>query len=104
MKKPNLLKQFFAREESTQAIALATVQDHRLFSYAMSFAKYHPDMMIVFAADGEIIYVNQEALYQLLHYRPSHAEDFKRILTVPDYKRLKEHSTKHCGGNRSKLI
>ncbi|MEK4170682.1 EAL domain-containing protein [Lysinibacillus sp. FSL L8-0312] len=103
MKKPNLLKHFFAREESTQAIALATVQDHRLFSYAMSFAKYHPDMMIVFAADGEIIYVNQEALYQLLHYRPSHAEDFKRILTVPDYKRLKRAFNQTLRGKSVKI-
>ena len=61
-------------------------------------------MMIVFAADGEIIYVNQEALYELLQYRPSHAEDFKKILTDVDYKRLKERSIEHYEESRSRLI
>ncbi|WP_249662432.1 hypothetical protein, partial [Lysinibacillus fusiformis] len=64
---------------------------------------YHPDMEIVFAADGEIIYVKQEALYQLLHYRPSHAEDFKRILTVPDYKRLKRAFNQTLRGKSVKI-
>lgn len=103
MKKPNLLKQFFTKEERPHTVALATAQDHRLFSYAMSFAKYHPDMMIVFSADGEIIYVNQEALYELLQYRPSHAEDFKKILTDVDYKRLKRAFNRTLRGKSVKI-
>ncbi len=103
MKKPNLLKQFFAKEERPHTIALATAQDHRLFSYAMSFAKYHPDMMIVFSADGEIIYVNQEALFELLQYRPSHAKDFKKILTEADYKRLKRAFNRTLRGKSVKI-
>lgn len=82
MKKPNRLKQFFSKEVVAQPVAVEAVQDSQLFAYALSFAKYHPDMMIVFAADGEIIYVNQEALYQLLQYEPNHAEDFKQIFTA----------------------
>lgn len=103
MKKPNLLKQFFTKEERPHTIALATAQDHGLFSYAMSFAKYHPDMMIVFSAEGEIIYVNQEALYELLQDRPSHAEDFKKILTDADYKRLKRAFNRTLRGKSVKI-
>ena len=60
-------------------------------------------MMIVFSADGEIIYVNQEALYELLQYRPSHAEDFKKILTDVDYKRLKRAFNRTLRGKSVKI-
>lgn len=103
MKKPNRLKQFFSKEVVAQPVAVEAVQDSQLFAYALSFAKYHPDMMIVFAADGEIIYVNQEALYQLLQYEPNHAEDFKQIFTAADYKRLKRAFNQTLRGKSTKL-
>lgn len=103
MKRSNRLKQFFSKEVVAQPVALDTVQDSQLFAYALSFAKYHPDMMIVFAADGEMIYVNQEALYQLLQYQPNHAEDFKQIFSATDYKRLKRAFNQTLQGQSTKL-
>lgn len=103
MKKNNLLKQFFLKDENSHQLALEPVHNTILFEYALSLAKYHPDMIIVFSSDGEIIYINKEELYQILHYRPRHSEDFKKIFTEENYKRLKRAFHQTLRGKSEKL-
>ncbi|SOC25723.1 diguanylate cyclase/phosphodiesterase with PAS/PAC sensor(s) [Ureibacillus xyleni] len=99
--KLNKLKSIFSKKEIFQPNQFSTQND--LLNYYASLAFYHPDIIIVFSRDGEMIAVDHAKIQMLIGKSIYELKDINGHISKTTYKTLKSAFTKTLKGQPEKF-
>lgn len=99
-KHDSFLKQLFGRQDKYENVVNTTevVQLDTLLQYYDSFVKNHPDIIVVFSADGEIVSQNKNNFKQHLGFHPRQNVPFKELIPPNNYASLQSKFKKAIKG------
>ncbi|RKQ16940.1 EAL domain-containing protein [Ureibacillus endophyticus] len=103
-KKSNKLKELFLRKDSQQPMNtnLNEENNSRLFNYYSSLALYHPDIVIVFSKDSEVITIDYKKIHELLGLPIQDVKEVTKMLSQDHCKKLKSAFYNTLKGNTEK--
>ncbi|MFD1849081.1 EAL domain-containing protein [Oceanobacillus bengalensis] len=74
-----------------------------LLSYYASLALYHPDIILVFSPNGQIVSQNRDSIRKILGFSPEQGTDFKRSMPPETYDMLHLAFKQALKGNAERL-
>ncbi|RUL48626.1 EAL domain-containing protein [Lysinibacillus antri] len=102
-KKSNKLKELFLGKEPHQNMNISlNSESSRLLDYYSSLALYHPDIVIVFSRDSEIVTIDNKKVHALLGLNIQNVEDLYKILSQDNYRKLESAFYNTLRGNSEK--
>lgn len=102
IKKVSKLKQIFSKKKGNQEDSDYNISDKNLLNYYSSFTLFHPDIIIIFSKDYEIISIDNNKIFPLLGKPIKQMEDLKAIFTIETYKLLSRSFSLAVNGSPQK--
>ncbi|MDI7743569.1 EAL domain-containing protein [Lysinibacillus fusiformis] len=104
-KKKSKLKELFLKKEFIQNrnVILNRENSDRLLNYYLSLAQYHPDIVIVFSPEGEIVTIDDKKVQELLGEKIQKTDHFYKILPQKFYKEIESAFYNTLKGKSEKL-
>ncbi|MEN2767329.1 bifunctional diguanylate cyclase/phosphodiesterase [Ornithinibacillus xuwenensis] len=82
------IRLFFQNSETVNKVSQDAPDMDRLLSYYASLGNNHPDIMLVFSPEGELLSTNQKPVDGFLDSQFDNIVDFKRILLKKSFEQL----------------
>lgn len=102
IKKVSKLKQIFRKKEDNQNDTDHSISDKNLLNYYSSFTLFHPDIIIIFSKDYDIISIDNNKIFPILGKPIKQMEDLKDIFTIQTYKLLSRSFSLAVNGSPQK--
>lgn len=104
IKKSNKLKELLLKKESYQNKSdfLDSENSNRLINYYSSLALYHPDIVIVFSREGEIVTIDNDKIQVLFGRKIQNNESLRNIISDTDFSKLEKAFYNTLKGNSEK--
>ncbi|WP_246027593.1 MULTISPECIES: EAL domain-containing protein [Lysinibacillus] len=103
-KKINKLKSIFTKKEVFQNNHISTQHNsNELLNYYSSLAFYHPDIIIVFSREGDIVALDNEKITALIGETIIEMADLKKFIPHASYKNLTPAFTRALKGQPNKI-
>ncbi|MGN7479063.1 EAL domain-containing protein [Solibacillus silvestris] len=100
----NKLKQIFLKEDSLNNNGLFNIDEIKkeLLNYYSSLTIYHPDIIIIFSKEAEIISADNKKIHSLLGKTINNADDLKELLFGENYQIMEDAFTQTLNGKSEK--
>lgn len=82
-KKPNFLRQLFARNSNINEFnndVQQAIEDKILLNYYSSLAMHHPDSIVVFSPEGEVLSQNKNSIKRSMGFLPKNKSDYQSLV------------------------
>jgi diguanylate cyclase (GGDEF)-like protein len=100
--KINKIKDVFFKKEKSQTSTIE-LNNNKILNYYSSLAIYHPDIIIIFSSDAEIIFIDNNKIEKLTGFNISDKGNFQQIFPRETYQVLESAFTDTVGGEAKKI-
>src|SRR5690625_1234070 len=106
VKYPGILRQLMKKRNGKQELNThykESQMDSTLLDYYISFVQNHPDIILVFSLDGEVVSQNRNMLNEYLGYHPKIDIEFRELVSEDTYILLQASFDKAVKGVTERL-